>query len=294
MKDKPSENIYETIISSWQIWLAFGSAFVYLIGYFRALLFFRTLDILVTPTEVYTNSSLFVWGLTTIISALMLPIIIGIITLAISRLPALRKLKSWIFYGCVFLAIGISLFLLLPIVAEHNPLGLFILPSLLALTVFPVTHVILVLTLLPIALIVFFWSRLKNRKQMIAGFLLVAWIFAVVWAQKYDFVFVNMGVNPTVFSQSPAMAGYIATRSGISPVSEQAPEFGNDAYRTVGILLSHHDGKYYFLPGFQATEGNPNFPYLDQLYTQIVIIPESNVIVFMAIRGERGDFPTVK
>ncbi len=167
MKNRPPENIYRTIISSWQIWFAFGSAFVYLVGYVRALLFFHRLDVLVTPTEIYTTSSLFVWGLTTIVSAFILPIIIVILLLQISRLPALDKLPSRVFYVSASLIISISLFMLLPVVAEHNPLGLFILPSLLTITHFPITRIILALILSSLAFIIFFWNRLKNRKLIV-------------------------------------------------------------------------------------------------------------------------------
>ena len=56
--------------------LGFGmSVIIYLFGYIKASYFLKKYNVLINPTDIYSNISLFVSGLTTITTGLIVPLI---------------------------------------------------------------------------------------------------------------------------------------------------------------------------------------------------------------------------
>jgi hypothetical protein len=290
-------SFFTSFLGSWQLWLACLTALVYMLGYYRALLLFSALDIFITPTEVYDLSSLFTWGITTIIASMPMGIIASVMGYLLSKVLLVKKPWHFIAIALVFYLVFRIFYTWLPWLANYNPIGFMFVPSRTLYTnwyyIFSTYWLWNSIVLSAIVLMSFLFFKTQN-KYVIPAYIvcLLAWIFLLTSTQYYDFKHITGGGAINSVSQYPGMNGLIITNTRVAFAGKAVPEFGGTAYGMWGLLLSRHAGEYYFVPGIVANEyssGNVEVE-ISYKYGDVVIIPEKNVITFLKRKSETFDF----
>ena len=66
--------VWKIFTEHWQTAIPIGTGLIYSIGYINATCFLRQFGVFAAPTEVYTLMGLFVWGLSSVLGGLLVPI----------------------------------------------------------------------------------------------------------------------------------------------------------------------------------------------------------------------------
>jgi hypothetical protein len=269
-------NFWNELATHWQFWIAALTSVIYLIGYLNGLLLLRSFQSKSAPTEIYSVGSLFVWGTTFFITSLIVPSIIAVLLLILNYYGFFRnRMRIYIFLFIAFLLIFISL----PAIAIINPIGFQLLPS---TEYLGSLFLLRLFTTVSICFLGYAILRLKNEPLHTNNILLLlatvfVWNIVLLTGISRNALDVTAGAPPGLYSQDPSIPGALITRNRISNLGSEAPEYGNDAFETWGLLLNRRDGAYYFYPGIYAQDSLKS-----GLQESIVIVPESEVIVFIS------------
>lgn len=224
------------------------TAAVYFIGYAKYYFLFRKLGINTPVTDVYPILSIFVSGISMLISFLYVPLVSFALVFWIKQSKVRTSFS------------GLGFFL---IVAASIPLFFrgFMFTPFSRLTV--LSFVVLIVAACYVL------DKLKKLNRNALIIILLCWVLSICTAyyislpsSETGYFFLNVSSRT---NQDSGISGYLVTDYILSPDTTQN-DFHSDStpyYQTYGILLSIHDGNYYFYTN-------------DRLY----ILPESGILLF--------------
>lgn len=258
----------------WSVILFGGSALCYLIGYIKSLILFRAINLVAIPTDIYTPFSLLVSGLTFIVCALSIPIIVWgsyqLFTLATCSFPFLQNIVNKYFKITFSPGLGFAVFLV-PIVASFIP----IMPVFLIreYTIYIALFSSALFMVLAFGIYAFVSSQQKGARQwFILIFSISLWLIAMFLGQIYSIKNIEKGESyqMNLLGQQPGITGFLIIKDNING-SMISPEFAG-SYKIYGILLAKNDKLYYFavLPR-------------ESINSDLYILPEDRVYGFQAI-----------
>lgn len=265
-------------IKFWPILLGSFSGIAYMFGYIKALNFLHSLKVYVLPTEVYSTSSIFMSGLTTLFAGaplLILSIYIGYV-LAHYKIRLRNRYRVILVLLPFSVLVRISGFI-------GGDWGLNFSPPL-YLFGFSLVFYILTSLLYSIMLTIITFRALscfsnRNTYNLLLNplfiTLLCLWYFLILYGQVHISETVTSGKPPSEYSQEPGMIGYILTKYPIDATSVKINKQNNELYRTAGVLLNHHDNVYYFYNGLYKQSD-----LSDSTHIGLYLIPESKVVRF--------------
>lgn len=206
---------------------------IYIIGYLKYFALLQRLDIKMPVNDVFPILSIFISGITMLISLLYIPFFV-LCLLSEEKKEKIPGRMNWpvkyiLLIVCAIIPLFIRGFILTP---------------------FSSLSVLAFLSL--IIAIIYVLHRLKKLKWRSLLLIFICWWISI-GASYYlslpsskDSYF-NLNIDSTV-NQDSGISGYIITRNIISPNSTRTDFYSNsdELYRTFGILLSSHDGNYYF------------------------------------------------
>lgn len=269
-----SSDIIIELLRNWQLPLAVGAALVYCVGYLRVSVFLRARRIGLPPTEIYGPTSLFVSGLTGLIAALIVPAVIFACGLLIETLIPLSDSIMSLSVGIIILA------------ASFFGLPFFQMLSLPGLQIFPVVRypkgqiLLRLVASLSLAGVMFSAIEMWPLRPIIATLAAAMWLFCLLWGHVITTRDISAGMDAGRSTQDPLMMGRLITTGRIFPAGSPAPEFGNNAFMTGGLLLRWNNGVAYFVPGTYAQN------YIDGYEeSRLSVIPDRMIITFIHDQG---------
>ncbi len=272
---------WDKLFSHWQFWFAVVTSLVYIIGYINAALLLRAFRFYSAPTEIYSVISIFVLGVTFCVTSLVTPAIIAAFVLVLDELGLFWSRNRTILF---FLIVTPIFFILLPLIARSNPLGFRIIPSYwegrgyLFLRLFSTVTICLI----GITVILLIRNRSNFRYILLLFVTIFFWTTVLLVDASRTALEIRGGAAPGEFAQHPVIHGALITRSRISSIGWEVPEFGKGVFLTPGALINRRDGAYYLSPGIFAQE-EPGLENVLLERSRIVIIPETEVISFISI-----------
>jgi hypothetical protein len=262
----------------WPIVLAGLSGSVYLFGYIKSLNFLHTLGISALPTEIYPPSSIFVDGLTTFVCGAPLPMLALAFGYVLSTSSTAHR---------AILAIVILFVVYHVCLALASLLGLEISPSPVMIIgwennslVSIIIQNIGVFLLIGISLAsrkTHYPAKASNRlRPLLLVVLVSAWYILFLATDLFISSTVLSGKPPAEYSKEPGIMGYLIFEHYDTVASDQLGHEHTRVDTTYGILLSRHNGAYYFqTTSFSCDKAS-------RLHSTLYIIPESRVIFFRA------------
>ncbi|OAM92460.1 hypothetical protein SAMN04515679_0529 [Pelosinus fermentans] len=251
-----------------------GSAICYIFGYIKSLILFRAISLTAIPTDIYTPFDLLVSGLTFIISALSVPIIIWgsyqLTTLIIDSFPFLRDIVDRYLKRSFSIGFALAAFLVIIVASSIQ-----ITPVLLNIEykVYIALLTAVIFTILAFGIYTFTSNQQRGVKQWLAlAFSTFIWVITMFFGQFYAINNISTGESfqMTRLGQHPGITGYLILKDNIngSKSSYEIP----GAYKVYGVLLAKNEKLYYFAALPHSATGS-----------SLYILPENRVYGFQAI-----------
>ena len=212
------------------------TAIIYFIGYFKYFLLLQKLNINMPVNDVFPVLSIFVSGISMVISLIYVPMFALCIVLWIryynQRRSTVQGLSKYVGYILLFVCGAIPLFIR----------GFLFTPFLFSALAFEVL----------IIAIAYLLDKLKKFTWNACLYIFLCWAISIgisyyITLPSSDDATYSLNINSHI-NQDSGMLGYMISQHIITPDSVHDDFYSStkNYYKTFGILLSSHDGNYYF------------------------------------------------
>lgn len=249
--------------------IGFGfTSLAYLVGYIKAIYFLKSYKIIINPLDVYSSLSVFVSGLTTILTGIVYPVVVISIGYVFAIIyPRMNKNL-----GIVIWSAGLTgAWLIFILLIRPLPPNLYVVPFTVYLTglnnAWVGTCGIVIFTFIQIYL-AFCCQRGKKYKAVLSSSL-ICWVALTVISQIAAFP--HLSDEPIGIVNQSGMVGVIRTEHALSDLSQKVDTNSTTYFETQGLLISKLEQAYYFIPT-SLKNGNEQ--------SSLCIVPQSKFLGF--------------